>query len=64
MIIDAIVPPGINLVKHLNARQAAELARRLGAKKVVFTHISHIFPPHNEAVKEWPLGVDGMEFVI
>ncbi len=64
MIIDAIVPPGINLVKHLNAEQAAGLARRLCAKKVVFTHISHIFPPHNEAVKEWPLGVDGMEFVI
>jgi len=64
LIIDAIVPPGINLVKHMNAQQAFDLANRLQVKKVVFTHISHMFPPHKEALKQWPLGKDGMEFTI
>ena len=64
LIIDAIVPPGINLVKHMNAAEAFELSRQLGAREVVFTHISHMYPPHAEAVREWPLGKDGMEFII
>lgn len=64
LIIDAIVPPGIKLVKHLNARQALDLARELEAKEVVFTHVSHMFAPHNEAIKQWPLGEDGMEFKV
>lgn len=64
LIIDAIVPPGINVSKHLNAEDAARLARELGAREVVFTHVSHLFPPHEEAVKLWPVGKDGMEFVI
>lgn len=64
LIIDAIVPPGINLVKHMNAEKALELAQQLGSKKVVFTHISHLFPPHDQAVTKWPLGKDGMEFVV
>jgi len=34
----------------------------LNAKKTFLTHLSHNFPPHNEATKEWPLGYDGMEF--
>jgi phosphoribosyl 1,2-cyclic phosphate phosphodiesterase len=29
---------------------------------VVLTHLSHMFPPHDESIKEWPLGYDGMEF--
>jgi len=64
LIIDAIVPPGIHLVKHMNARQAVDLAQRLHAKQVVFTHISHMFPPHEEALEFWPMGKDGMEFII
>jgi phosphoribosyl 1,2-cyclic phosphate phosphodiesterase len=64
MIMDAIIPPGINLKKHMNAEQAGDLAQRLGAKQVVFTHISHMFPPHEQAIKKWPLGKDGMQFQI
>lgn len=64
LIIDAIVPPGINLVKHMNAQQAFDLSIKLQAKNVVFTHISHMFPPHKEALKQWPLGKDKMEFTI
>ncbi|MCK4928634.1 MAG: MBL fold metallo-hydrolase, partial [Methanosarcinales archaeon] len=64
LIIDAIVPPGIDLVKHMNAAQALELGRQLGAREVVFTHVSHMYPPHAEAVREWPLGKDGMEFIV
>lgn len=64
LIIDAIVPPGIDLVKHMNAAQALELGRQLGAREVVFTHVSHMYPPHTEAVREWPLGKDGMEFIV
>ncbi|RLG20775.1 MBL fold metallo-hydrolase, partial [Methanosarcinales archaeon] len=26
--------------------------------------ISHLFPPHDEAVKRWNLGYDGMELVL
>ncbi|HUW68143.1 MAG TPA: MBL fold metallo-hydrolase [Candidatus Nanoarchaeia archaeon] len=64
LIVDAIVPPDINLAKHMNSEQASELARNLGAKKTVFTHISHLFPPHDQAIKKWPLGKDGMEIEI
>ncbi|MCL7415998.1 MAG: MBL fold metallo-hydrolase [ANME-2 cluster archaeon] len=64
LIIDAIVPQGIDLVKHMNAAEAFELSRQLGAREVVFTHVSHMYPPHTEAVREWPLGKDGMEFII
>jgi len=64
LIINAIVPPGLNLVKHMNAADALELSRQLGAREVVFTHVSHMYPPHTEAVREWPLGKDGMEFII
>lgn len=64
LIADAIVPPGINIIKHMNAGQAVQLAHRLEAKNTVLTHISHMFPPHDLAVKKWPLGYDGMEFEI
>jgi len=37
---------------------------RLNAKQMVMTHISHLFPPHDEAVKRWNLGYDGMELVL
>ncbi|MCZ7393288.1 MAG: MBL fold metallo-hydrolase [Candidatus Methanoperedens sp.] len=63
LIADAIIPPRARIPKHMNAKEAMELASELEAKKVVLTHLSHLFPPHDESVKEWPLGYDGMEFV-
>ncbi|VVB92505.1 Ribonuclease BN [uncultured archaeon] len=62
LIADAIIPPVGTIPKHMNAREAMDLASELQAKTVVLTHMSHIFPPHDESVKEWPLGYDGMEF--
>jgi phosphoribosyl 1,2-cyclic phosphate phosphodiesterase len=62
LIADAIIPPRGKISKHMNSRDAMELASLLNAKKVVLTHLSHNFPPHDIAVKEWPLGYDGMEF--
>lgn len=61
LIADAIIPPRATIPKHMNAREAMELAKDLEAKAVVLTHLSHHFPPH-DSVKEWPLGYDGMEF--
>lgn len=62
LIADAIIPPMGTVPKHMNSRDAMELACELKAKKVVLTHLSHMFPPHDESIKEWPLGYDGMEF--
>ncbi len=61
MVADGIMPPGYNLKKHMNSQEAVDLARKLRAKDVVLTHISHLFPPHDIAVKDWPLGYDMME---
>ena len=63
LIADAIIPPRATIPKHMNSREAVELARELKAKNVVLTHLSHMFPPHKESIAEgWPLGYDGMEF--
>lgn len=62
LIADSIIPPRGSVSKHMNSKEAMELAYLLNAKNVVLSHISHNFPPHDEAVKEWPLGYDGMEF--
>ena len=62
LIADAIIPPRGTIPKHMNAKEAMKLASELEAKAVVLTHLSHHFPPHDESVKEWPLGYDGMEF--
>jgi phosphoribosyl 1,2-cyclic phosphate phosphodiesterase len=62
LITDAIVPPNINIKKHMNTTEAFDLAKTIGAKELVFTHLSHYFKPHEEAIKEYPLGYDGMVF--
>jgi len=62
LIADAIIPPTGTIPKHMNAGEAMDLASELRAKTVVLTHMSHMFPPHDEAVRHWPLGHDGMEF--
>lgn len=61
IVADAIMPPGYNINKHMNAGEAIDLARTLGAKCVLLTHLSHLYPPHQDAVKRWPLGYDMME---
>lgn len=62
LIADALIPPRGNIPKHMNSKDAMELSSFLKAKKVVLTHLSHNFPPHDESINEWPLGYDGMEF--
>lgn len=64
LIADAITPPHIQLVKHMNAQQALQLSRQINAKKTILTHLSHLYPPHEEAIKRWPLGYDGMKIRI
>ncbi len=63
MIADAIAPEGFNLKKHMNAGEAYRLARSLNARKVIFSHISHFYPPHEEASANYPLGKDMQRFV-
>lgn len=60
LIADAIVPPHIRIDKHMNAADAMKLADIVRAKRTVLVHLSHLFPPHDEAVKSYPLGYDGM----
>jgi len=59
-IVDAIVPPGYTVKKHMNAEEAMELAEYLGARRTVLTHLSHLYPPHDEASEIYPLGYDQM----
>ncbi|HMK46447.1 MAG TPA: MBL fold metallo-hydrolase [Methanocella sp.] len=60
LIADAIVPPPIVIDKHMNAADVAELAKNVGAKRTVLTHLAHLYPPHDEAIKKYPLGYDGL----
>jgi Metal-dependent hydrolases of the beta-lactamase superfamily I len=60
LIADAIVPPHIHIDKHMNAEDAMRLSGLIGAKRTVLVHLAHLFPPHDEAVKTYPLGYDGM----
>jgi phosphoribosyl 1,2-cyclic phosphate phosphodiesterase len=64
MLADAIMPPGYNISKHMNAEEAVALANRLGTKNLLLTHLSHLYPPHEIALKKWPLGHDMMEIVL
>lgn len=65
-IVDAIIPHdvGFHVKKHMDAKEAMELAKKIKAKEVVMTHLSHYFKPHDEAVKTYPLGYDGMELIL
>jgi phosphoribosyl 1,2-cyclic phosphate phosphodiesterase len=62
-IVDSIAPEGFKLRKHMNAETAMALAEEIGAKRTVFTHIGHFYPPHREASKIYPLGYDFQTFV-
>jgi phosphoribosyl 1,2-cyclic phosphate phosphodiesterase len=59
LIADAIVPPHIRIDKHMNAEDAMKLTAQLKPKRTVFVHIAHIFLPHDEGSKLYPLGYDG-----
>ena len=61
-IVEALAPEGYRFRKHMNASEAMLLAKEIGAKKVVLTHLGHFFPPHNIAVKKYPLGHDFQTF--
>ena len=39
MLADAIMPPGYNISKHMNAEEAMSLGERLGAKRLLLTHL-------------------------
>ncbi|AAM07413.1 TPA: MBL fold metallo-hydrolase [Methanosarcina acetivorans] len=62
LIADAIVPPHIHIKKHMNSEEAMALAQKLDAKKVVLTHLSHLFRPHHIESMFLPLGYDGQVF--
>jgi phosphoribosyl 1,2-cyclic phosphate phosphodiesterase len=48
----------------MTADEAMALGERMGAKRLLLTHLSHLYPPHEMALKEWPLGHDMMEIVL
>ncbi len=62
-IVEALAPEGYRFKKHMNAKEALQLAKEIRAKKVVLTHLGHFFPPHDVAVKKYPLGSDFQTFL-
>jgi phosphoribosyl 1,2-cyclic phosphate phosphodiesterase len=59
LLADAIVPPHIDIPKHMNARDAMKLSEAVGAKRTLLVHLSHLYPPHDEAARSFPLAYDG-----
>ena len=60
MIADAITPTQFKVVKHMNTKEAIELAETLDVGEVILTHLSHYHQPHDIASESLPLGYDGM----
>ncbi len=60
-IVEALAPTG-RFRKHMNAREALSLAKKLNARKVVLTHLGHFYPPHHIAIKNYPVGEDYQTF--
>lgn len=54
LLIDAIAPEGYRLRKHMNAGEAKALAKKLNAKKTLFVHVGHFYPPNSN----YPLAKD------
>ncbi|AEA47955.1 MBL fold metallo-hydrolase [Archaeoglobus veneficus] len=61
-IVEALAPEGYRFRKHMNAVEALSLAKNIGAKRTVLTHLGHFFPPHSQAVKKYPVGYDFQTF--
>ena len=60
-IVEALAPKG-RFRKHMNAEEALRLAKRINARKTILTHVGHFFPPHDIAVKYYPIGHDYQTF--
>jgi phosphoribosyl 1,2-cyclic phosphate phosphodiesterase len=45
----------------MNSEEAIALAKKINAKKVILTHLSHLFRPHHIESVFLPLGYDGQE---
>ncbi len=61
LIVEALAPSG-KFRKHMNAKEALSLGKKLNARKVVLTHLGHFYPPHRIAVRSYPLGFDNQTF--
>lgn len=64
LVVNALRPQ--EHISHMNLGQAVALARRVGARRTFFTHISHDMPPHAEVVLPdgMALAFDGLEISI
>ncbi len=60
-VVEALAPR-FRFRKHMNAEEAMLLSKKIGARKVVLTHLSHFFPPHSVALKKYPVGHDFQKF--
>jgi len=60
-VVEALAPRG-RFKKHMNAEEALILARKIRARKTILTHVGHFFPPHDIAVRRWPIGYDYQTF--
>lgn len=45
-------------ISHFNIDEAIEMARRVGAEKTYFTHISHLMGKHEQIMNELPDGIE------
>ena len=63
LIADAIHPT-YHFRKHMNAKEALELSKVLDAEHTFFVHLSHLYPPHEVAIKQYPLAYDGMQVIL
>jgi len=65
-IANAIIPDNYvagPIHKHMNAIEAMEIAKKINAKDTILSHLSHYYPPHEEAIKKGlKVGFDGMKF--
>lgn len=62
-IVDAIVPETMTVNKHMNSKEALEMAEKIHAKQTILTHLSHFYGPHDEEAKKLPLGYDGLFYI-
>ena len=60
-VVEALAPTG-RFRKHMNAKEALSLAKKLNARRVVLTHLGHFYPPHHIAIKNYPVGEDYQTF--
>lgn len=64
VLIANAIHPRLSFNKHMNAAEAMELSKRVNARRLILTHLSHMYPPHEKASKYYPLAYDGMQIMI